>query len=158
MSKIRRITPLAVTGLIGSSLGLALVILVSCGESHPSEAPLTYLVLEDHMDNSMTIGIEWHPDVSDAQLRATLWLAANEHQRDEARDLLGSGHFWVKAHLLRQGIRSPVEAGELRRYVPAQHPTRGWVELFNEYFRGGDRYGLSLNSASQSFSAGVRSP
>jgi hypothetical protein len=81
---------------------------------------VSYKVLDDDMGTIIRIGVE--SQITEHQLRATMVKAADEHQDDRARDYLFSRFLWVETYLLRDGRRSSIPAGRLRRYVPARNP------------------------------------
>lgn len=89
-------------------------------ENYTVENALSYTMLHDDMTTTIRIGV--NSSITEQQLRAILVKAANDHQDDSARDYLTSMSLWVEAYLVRNGDRSSVPAGRLRRYVPPGNP------------------------------------
>lgn len=113
-----------------------------------ASAPVSYKVLEDYMGTEIIIGVE--SDVDEEQLLATLVKAADEHQRDPARDLLLSDYLWIKAYLIDGENRSKVPAGRLRRYVPPRNPREGrdhWLDWLPYIVGKRDKFYLTLEEA-----------
>jgi hypothetical protein len=81
-----------------------------------------YEMLEDDMGDRIKIGVPL--DISEQALRAALVQAANDHQDDAARDYLTSLYLWVDAYLVKDGKRSSIAAGRLRRIVPFANPSQ----------------------------------
>lgn len=81
---------------------------------------IPYTILDDDMTTIIKIGVD--PSVNEQQLRATLVKAANDHQDDRARDYLTLMFLKVDAYLARNGDRSAIPAGSIRRYVPPGSP------------------------------------
>jgi len=81
-----------------------------------------YEMLEDDMGDRIKIGVP--PDISEQALRAALVQAANDHQDDAARDYLTSFYLLVDRYLVKDGKRSSIAAGRLRRVVPFANPSQ----------------------------------
>ena len=107
--------------------------------------PVPYEILNDYMGTTISIGVK--ADINAKQLQATLVEAANEHQDDTARDYLTSMYLWVEAYLIKDGQRSKIPAGRLRRYVPLGTPAERRRMLDREKW---DSFTIMLDEAQQS--------
>lgn len=81
-----------------------------------------YEMLEDDMGDRIKIGVPL--DISEEALRTALVQAANDHQDDAARDYLTSFYLFVDGYLVKDGKRSSIAAGRLRRVVPFANPSQ----------------------------------
>jgi hypothetical protein len=119
-------------------------------QSKRESNPITYRVLKDDMGTKISIGVEL--SINERQLRATLIKAADDHQRDAARDYLFSDYLWVEAYLLDGKKQSSLPAGKLRRYVPPKDPhykKADWLDWLPDIFGKKDKFYMTLREAKQ---------
>jgi|SRR5215831_17681124 len=116
-------------------------------EKAGSDQLVSYEVLEDEMGSVIHIGVPF--EINEAQLRAMLVKAANDHQDDPARDYIGL-YLTVEAYLVQNGRPSTTPAGRLKRYVPLKNPQ----ERRNMHIDRGkhDKFTITLSAARASTS------
>lgn len=114
-----RFRALVWTSIVTAAIGIGVLFVARARHeaisSNPSQ-PAAYEILSDEMGTLICIGVP--VDTNEEQLRATLVKVADEHQDDAARDYMTSMYLWVEAYLVKDGQRSRVPAGSLRRFVP----------------------------------------
>jgi hypothetical protein len=103
------------------------------GSPQTEQRASEYAILEDDWASFISIGVS--PDVTEAELRALLVKAANEHVSDTRRTCGAALNLWIQGYLVKDGRRSKVMAGQLRRltppgkWTPSNEATFDWTKF-----------------------------